>query len=522
MKNQHLLSAAIVAVFGLAVTGGAQAAVGDSAQTPLVVAWQGGATTLDPIMRSENTTYSWQRHIFDTLTFLARSGSIEPRIAVAWKNTAPDTWRITLRKNVKFQDGTAMTPEDVGESILDTANNPKSQLREFANAVSGYKVVDDHTLDVKFKQPDPIFPRHMANIPVMPEREIKKEGRAAFEQHPIGTGPYKFVSWLAQDHLIAEAWKGFWGKQPTFKYVKLESIPNSATRLAALLSGQIQVAEKVEPQDFARVKKSGKAYITMTNGVRVIYLAMDYWRKTDSAGMAKGEKNPFMDPRVRKAVYQSINVKALKDKIFNGAITPASQFMPPQLEAYDPSLKRLPYDPKAAKKLLAEAGYPHGFAVRLDAPNDRYLDDALVAQALGGMLQNVGINVTVNAVPKAVFFPQVNKGDFTMYMAGWGNADPISAYGSLFHCRDKAHGYGHVNRMHYCNPKADKLAEEASTTFDKAKRVKLERESFHVADREDFAYIPLYFEDVIAGVNDHIKWKSRPDELIFAWDMTRK
>lgn len=522
MKNQHLLSAAFVAVVGLTAAGGAQAAIGDSPQTPLVVAWQGGATTLDPIMRSESTTYSWQRHIFDTLTLLGPDGKIEPRIATAWKNTGPDTWRITLRSNVKFQDGSTMTPEDVGESILDTANNPKSQLRELANAASGYKVVNDHTLDVKFSRPDPLFPSHMSNIPVMPERLIKKEGRAAFDQHPIGTGPYKFVSWLAQDHLIAEAWKGFWGKQPDFKYVKLESIPNSATRLAALLSGQVQVAEKVEPQDFARVKKSGKAYITMTHGVRVIYLGMDYWRKTDSAGMAKGEKNPFMDPRVRKAVYQAINTEALKNKIFNGAITPAAQFTPSLSEFYDPSLKRVPYDPAAAKKLLAEAGYPHGFSVRLDAPNNRYLDDALVAQALGGMLEKIGLKVTVNAVPKAVFFPQMNKGNFTMYMAGWGTFDPIAEYNSMFHCRDKAHGFGHVNRAHYCNPKADKLMEKAAQTFDDKARVKLERQAYHIVEREDFAYPPLYFENVIAGVDNNIKWTSRPDELIFAWDMHRK
>ncbi|TAM87078.1 MAG: hypothetical protein EPN41_08680, partial [Candidimonas sp.] len=488
----------------------------------LVIAWQGGASTLDPIMRSENTNYSWQRHIFDTLTLLARDGSIQPRIATAWKFIAPNIWRITLRKDVKFQDGSVMTPEDVGESILDTGRNPKSQMRDFASAVSGYKVVDDHTLDVAFNLPDPIFPRHMSMIPVMPEALIKKEGRAVFEQHPIGTGPYKFVNWLPDDHLNVEAWKGFWGPQPVFKYVKLESIPNSATRLAALLSGQVQVAEKVEPQNFARVKSSGSAYLTITPGIRIIYLAMDYWRKTDSAGMKKGEKNPFMDPRVRQAVYQAIDVEGLKKEIFNDAITPATQFIAPQFESYDKNVKRLPYDPAAAKKLLAAAGYPHGFSLEFVAPNDRYLNDALVAQAIGGMLQNVGIDATVNAEPKTVFFPQVDKGNFTMYLAGWGTTDPISTYGALYHCRDKAKGYGHANRMHYCNPKTDKIFEGAAKTFEASKRIALEREIYHIADRQDFAYIPLYWEDVIAGVNDHVEWKSRPDELIFAWDMSRK
>lgn len=507
---------------GVAFSTSAAAAVGDSPQTPLVIAWQGGASTLDPIMRSENTHYSWQRHIFDTLTLLQRDGSIAPRIATAWKFIEPNTWRVTLREGVKFQDGSAMTADDVGESILDTGKNPKSQMRDFASAVSGYKVVDGHTLDVSFSRPDPIFPLHMSMIPVMPEALIKKEGRSAFDQHPIGTGPYKLVSWLPDDHMNVEAWEGFWGKQADFKYVKLESIPNSATRLAALLSGQVQVAEKVEPQNFERVKKSGSAYISIVPGIRIIYLAMDYWRKQDSAGMKKGEKNPFMDPRVRQAVYQAIDVEALKKEIFNGAITPATQFLAPQFESFEKDAKRLPYDPAAAKKLLAEAGYPKGFAFELLAPNDRYLNDALVAQAIGGMLENVGIEATVNAVPKTVFFPQVDKGDFTMYMAGWGTTDPISTYGSLYHCRNDAKGYGHVNRMRYCNAKNDEVFEKAAVTFDSDKRIALERQIYDTADRKDFAYIPLYWEDVIAGVTDSIEWKSRPDELIFAWDMHRK
>jgi peptide/nickel transport system substrate-binding protein len=518
----RLLGACGIAAGLLAASPAAQAAIGDTAQHPLVVAFKGGATTLDPIMRSETTTESWQRNIFDTVTILSPKGKPIPRIAVAWKNLAPLSWQLSLRPGVRFQNGTPMTAEDVGQSIMDAANNPKSQMREFVNDVTGYKVVNPTTLDVTFNRPDPLFPVHLSAIPVMPEALIKQEGRAAFAAHPIGTGAYRFVSWLAEDHLDLRAWKGYWGKPVAFKFVRLESIPNGATRLAALLSGQIEIAEKIDPDDFARVKNSGRARITSVPGTRTMYLAMDDWRKTGSPGMASGQKNPFLDPRVRKAVYEAIDVGLLRAKIFNNAATVATQFMPPLMESFDPGLKRFPYSLADARKLLAAAGYPHGFTVRLDATNDRYLEDSLVAQALAGMLQQVGITVQVNAIPKAVFFPQMNRGDFTFYLAGWGSVDPLSTWNSMFHCRNAKLGFGHVNREHYCSQAADALMAKAADSFDDAARIKLERAAYAIADRTDIAYIPLYFQDEIAGVANGVVWNERPDGLILAWQMHRK
>jgi peptide/nickel transport system substrate-binding protein len=505
----------------LIASAAARAAPGDSAAEPLVVAFKGGATTLDPIMRSETTTNSWQRQIFDTITILAPDGAVQPRIATAWKNLSPTEWQLTLRAGVHFQDGSAMTPNDVGRSILDAKDNPKSQYREYASGVSGYKVIDGHTISVTFAAPDPLFPTHLSQIPVMPEALIAKEGRAAFARHPIGTGPYRFVSWLAQDHLVLEAWSGFWGTQPAFRFVRLENIPEAATRLAALLTGQVEIAEKVDPADFARVRSSGRAYLSAVPGVRTMYLGLDVWRAADSAGMAANAKNPFMDSRVRKAVAEAINVPLIRDKIFNGAAAVATQYTPPGIESHDPSLQPTAYDPADARKLLAAAGYPHGFTMRLDSPNDRYLEDSVVAQAIGGLLGEVGITLKVNAIPKAIFFPQIDKGDFTMYFAGWSGTDPVSTWDAIFHCRDAKAGFGHVNRAHYCNPAADALMAKASQTFDDASRIALERKAYALAD-EDRAYMPLYYQDEVAGVANDVVWQERPDGLVFVWQMQRK
>jgi peptide/nickel transport system substrate-binding protein len=518
------MPALILAMLLLAVpqAGLSQARFGDAASSPLVVAFNGGAVTLDPIMRAENTSYAWQRHIFDTLTIQAPDGKPEPRIVTSWRIVGQNRWRLELRKGVRFHNGRAMTSQDVADSIMDAATNPKAQVRNYLVSVAKAEPAGPNAVEVTTKSPNPILPLDLTQIPLMPEEEIKRDGRGLFEAHPIGTGPYEFVGWLAQDHLDLKAWSGFWGPKPAFAYVKLQNIPNAATRLAGLLSGQIQVAEKIDPQDFDRVKRSGNAYITAVGGVRIIYLAMDYWRKTGTPGVPGGT-NPFMDPRVRRAVYQAIDVNALRDKIFNGAAVPATQWNAPAIESFDPSLKRLPYDPAASKKLLADAGYPNGFTVRLDAPNDRYLDDALVAQALAGMLKQAGITVQVNAVTKAIFFPNIDKGDFTMYLAGWGTVDPVSAWETLYHCKDSARGYGDVNREHYCNPKADAVMARAASIFDPKFRIRAEREGYEIAERSDFAYVPLYWEDVIAGVNNRVNWQSRPaDELLLAWMMTRK
>lgn len=515
--------AVVVSLVVTPLTASSQARVGDSASNPLVIAFNGGAVTLDPIMRAENTTFAWQRHIFDTLTIQdGRTGKVLPHILTSWKIVGQNRWRFEIRKGVKFQNGRAATSQDVADSITDTATNPKAQIRYYLVSVSKAEPDGPSAVIVTTNTPNPLLPLDLANVPLMPELEMKRDGRGFLDTHPIGTGPYEFVSWLAQDHLDLKAWSGYWGPKPAFTYVKIENIPNGATRLAALLSGQVQVAEKIDPQDFDRVKRTGNAYITAVSGVRIIYLAMDDWRKTDTPGVPGG-KNPFLDVRVRKAIYQAIDVNALRDKIFNGAAEPATQWTAKQLESYDPSLKRFPYDPAAAKKLLAEAGYPNGFTVRLDSPNDRYLDDSLVAQAIAGMLGNVGITVQVNAVTKAVFFPNMDKGDFTMYLAGWGPNDPISNWDAIFHCKDAAQGYGVTNREHYCNPKADQIMARAASIFDPTFRIPAEREAYRLADRRDMAYVPLYWEDVIAGVNNHIGWESRPaDELILAWMMTRK
>ena len=509
------------------------------AEKTFVVAYQGGAVTLDPHMRNETTTLAWQHHIFETPFFFNPEGKVVPVLAEKIELIDENTWKLYLKKGIKFHDGSEMTAEDVAFSILRAATHKKSQMKGYVGKVKDAQALDRYTVLIKTKVPDPLLPAHLDHAAVIPKAYLEKVGEEGFGKHPIGTGPYKFVSWLNTDHLNLEAFEDYWGEKPDFKKVKLVNIPNGATRVAALLSGEVDIAEKVLPQDFPRVERSGVASVKQTPGVRVIYIALDYWREYGSEGLPQGAKNPFLDPNARKAIYMAIDADTIVQKIMGGAATVAPQFLAPIHEGYNPKIQRFPYDPKAARGLLEDLGYGDTdgdgwlelptkdggrvpFKLRIDAPNDRYLNDAQIAQALANMLRKIGIQAEVNAVPKKVFFPNMTKGHFTMYMAGWGSMDSINTMLSMFHSKDEEGLYGRFNREHYKNPEVDRLIEEAAKTFDKAKREELLQQAMYIAMVEDVAYIPLHYENVIAGVRKGVRFTPRPDEYLHAFEARKE
>lgn len=487
----------------------------------LVIAFQGGAVTIDPHGRNETTTLGWQRHIFEPLTFFAPDGSLVPVLATGWENIDELTWHVDIRTDVLFHDGTPMTPEDVVFSMIRAAQDPNSQMRGGIGQVAEASVIDEDTVEVITSSPDPLLPRNLERVTVMPQALFEEQGEAFFE-NPIGTGPYVFVSWLTGDNLVLEAFPDYWGDQPDFANVRLVNIPNGATRVAALLSGEVDIAEKVLPQDFERVNNSGVATISQTPGQRVIYLTMDYERVEGSQGMLSDDPNPFVDPRARQAVYQAINVDAIVARVMGGAATVASQFDPPTNEGYNPAVTRLPYDIEAAQALLAEAGVETPIRIRLDAPNDRYLNDALIAQAIAGMLADIGIEVEVNTTPRAVFFPQLNEFDFTMFLAGWGSSNTVQTMRNLLHTRDtEGTGFGGTNRIRHSDPAVDALIAEAGAAFDPAERQQLLWEAMDIAQQQNFAYIPLHYENVIAGVSNDVDYTARYNEYILAAEVSR-
>lgn len=509
IRRSHALTALLALSFG-------SGALAES----LNIAYQGGAVTLDPHYRRETVTMNWQRHLFDTITTIDAAGKVKPGIARAWRPEGNDRWVLSLREGVKFHDGTPLTPADVVFSIERALNDPKSQFRSNIQAIKSAKATGKNTVEIITDKPDPLMPLHLSQIAVVPEKYVKAQG-ANWANKPVGTGPYKFVSWLAEDHLNLKSNPAYWGGAPKFEDVKLVSIPNSAARLAALLSGQVQIADKIAPQDVPRVEAANNFYVTQEPSTRVIYLTMDQGNKENSPGVGPGP-NPFANPKVRQAVAYAIDKDLIVKSIMGGFAAPANQYVASITPGYDKNLKGFKADPEKAKKLLAEAGYPNGFDVRLDVPNDRYLNDALIGQAVGGMLKRVGINVKVNAVPKAVFFPQMDKGDFSMYIAGWSGSDGVETLQSQVMCKDAKEGLGTFNRAGYCNPEVDKLVRRASSTFNATERDKLLSQAMRTSLLDDVFWVPLHYEQVVQGVSDKLKWDARGDEYIFAWDVKPK
>lgn len=515
MRKIRLIASATLLLY--AMLSGVVSAQADE----LVIGFQGGAVTLDPHMRAETTTISWQLHVYESLTYLERDGSISPKLATEWENEDENTWLFTLREGVKWQDGSDFTAEDAAYALERALNHPESEMKQYLTAVSNVEVINPSTIRINTSTPDPLMPLHLSQVRIVSKAFTEETGDSGMTGQAMGTGPYRVVSYSNEDNVVLERFEDYWGDAPSFENVRLVNIPNGSTRVAALLSGEIDVAEKILPQDFPRLERDENVYITQIAGNRVIYLTMDFSCSENCPGSnLEGGTNPFADPQVRRAVYQAIDVDAIIERIMGGAAAPATQFIAPATTYYDEGIERFSYDPEEAQRLLAEAGYPDGFSVRLDAPNDRYLNDALVAQAVGGLLGDIGIQVEVNAIPKAVFFPQIDEGDFLLYIAGWSSSDVVSTYNAQIHTKDDEVGYGFANRVGYTNPETDKLIEQVNIEFDEARRVELINQINEQALNKDVAWVPLHVENVIAGVREGVVFEANPSEYLLAWEMS--
>jgi peptide/nickel transport system substrate-binding protein len=483
------------------------------------IAFQGGATNLDPISRLETLSINWQQYIFDTVTRLGPRGEVKPGIAQAWKNDSPNQWTFVIRRGVKFHDGTPLTAKDVVFSLTRALTDPKSQFKSTITAVKGATAPNALTVVVTTDRPDPLLPAHLGGIAVVSEQQVKNTPDWA--QKPVGSGPYVFKSWLAQDNLTLEVNPNYWGGKPGLERVKLVNIPNPSARLAALLSNQVQLAEKINPQDVTRLQGTPNFRVSTAPSTRVIYLAMDY-RKTGSPGVGADKPNPFANVKVREAVARAVNRSAIINTVMGGLATPATQFNAPFVDGFDRAIKPPAYNLEAAKKLMADAGYADGFELRLDATNDRYLNDALIAQAVAGMLGQIGIKTRVNAVSRTVLFPQLDRGEFSAFIGGWGSSDVIGTLISQAMCKNPKEGWGAVNRTGYCNPDVDNAVLQAASSFNAGERKRLISSAVRQAILKDYLWVPLHLENVIHGVSDRYAYTARGDEYIYAWEIRAK
>src|SRR5687767_1743718 len=404
----------------------------------LSVALGGDVTSIDPHFHNLTPNNNVGAHIFDTLVMKEAGGKIKPGLAESWRVVDELTWEFKLRKGVKFHDGSDFTAADVVFSLerVPTVPNSPSPFTIYSKQITEKIVVDPLTIRLKTATPYPLMPTDMATILIVSSRAAKGAATEDFNsgKATIGTGPFRFVRWQKGDRIELARNESYWGTKAPWDRAIFRIITSDPTRVASLLAGEVRAIENVPTADLAKVAKNPDLSLYRVVSLRLMYVHLDSARDkspfvTDKAGRPL-EKNPLKDVRVRRAISKAINRQALVERIMEGAARATSQLMPDGTFGFNPGLKVEEYDPAGARKLLAEAGYPDGFGLTIHGPNNRYVNDEQVTQAIAQMFTRVGIVTKVDTMPAAVFFSRGSKLDFSAMLVGWG-ADTAEASSPL-------------------------------------------------------------------------------------------
>ena len=514
MNFKQTLSAALVAT-ALATLGTA------SAQT-VRIGNQGDALSMDPHSLNESLQLSVTGNVYEPLVTRDKDLNLIPALATGWKQTSSTVWRFELRKGVQFHDGTPFTADDVLFSIA-RASGDGSDMRTYTNDIKEVRKIDSHTVEIETKAPFPILPAQLSFLYIMSKKWSEEnqatrpvdrrkgvENAASFRAN--GTGPFRLRERQPNVKTSFVRNGNYWGKiEGNVVNVEYTPIGNDATRVAALLSGQVDVIEPVPVQDVARINAGGKAKVMQGPELRWIFLGMDQKRDELLYSNVKG-KNPFKDKRVRQAFYQAIDINGIQKNVMRGAATPAALLIGPGVSGYDASIdKRLPYDVEAAKKLLADAGYPNGFEVGMNCPNDRYVNDSNVCQAVASNLARIGVKVNLQAETKGTYFPKILRRDTSFYLLGWSPStyDAHNVLNAIIRCVDDK-GAGQFNLGSYCNPKVDELTLKIASETDQAKRNAMIKEAYTIHS-EDIGHLPLHQQALAWGVGNNVQLIQRAD-----------
>ncbi len=487
-------------------------------------------TSLDPHFHNLSPNNGMSKHFFDPLVKQDEQQRLKPGLAESWKPLDDTTWEFKLRKGVKFHDGSDFTADDVIATFKRVPNVPNSpsSLGIYTRPIKEAIAVDKYTLRLKTDKPYPLLPNDLSGIQILPRKVADTAKTEDFNSGKamIGTGPYKWLEYVSGDRVVMTVNDKYWGTKPAFAKVRYRMISNSAARVAALLAGDVQMIEGVPTADIERLKKDSRLTVASAVSNRLIYLHMDSAREknspfvTDVSGKPL-EANPFRDPRVRKAVSKMIDRDAIVSRIMEGQAQSAGQLLPDFFFGTSKRLKPEKYDPEGAKKLLAEAGYPNGFGVTLHTPNNRYINDERVAQAVAQFLTRGGIPTKVDAMPSAVFFPRGTKLEFSLLLAGWGaeTGETSSPLRSLLATFDAAAGMGTANRGRFSDAGVDALLGTAIATIDDTKRGFMLAAAAEKAVGELTGLVPLHYEVSSWAMRKGLSYKARADQYTFAFEV---
>ena len=488
----------------------------------LTVGLTSDAVNLDPQAGEELSSNILFYHIYDPLVRRNADLTFGPGLAESWELTDDTTWVFKLRTGVKFHNGEELKASDV---VFTLDRLKKSLMANLGANIASFKAIDDHTVEIKTPRPYAVLPNDLAAVLILNEKYVKEAGDEQADLKPIGTGPYKLVEWVKEDHIKLEANKDYYAGPAKLDTVVFRPITNGATRTAALLTGEVDVIQDLNVRDVERIKTDERYKVLTRPSLLNVVLSIDQREKSPTIDL---DKNPMTDRRVREAMVRAIDVSAINKVIMNGLSTPSEQYVPASHTGYldGASFRDMyPFDPGKAAALMAEAGYADGFTVTLDATNNRYVNDQQIVQALASMLGKIKINLKLNLMPKSNFFSyiRVPSDKSSLIMSGWDvpSGDGGSMYSVMFYSRGKKEGYGQVNRGSYSNAQVDALIDKADATSKLVERDALLQQATKIL-MTDIPMIPIHYEQDLYAAKTNVNITPRADKFLWAYEIDVK
>lgn len=458
-------------------------------------------SAIDPHFALVGANQAIAQHIFDAIVGSDETLRPVPGLT-SFSNPAPDVWEFRVREDARFHDGAPVTAEDIRASIARMPNVPNSPAPfvRLSGAIASVEVVDPRTIRLRSRGPDPSIVLNAMTAYVIPARIAAEATTADFNagKAAIGSGPWRFGEWQRGAFLRLSRNDSYWGPKPAFAAVRIRFMANDAARLAALLADDVDLIDAVPPGEIPRLRTRPELHVTAAGSSRVIYLALDQANDVSPFVTARDGRplaaNPLKDVRVRRALTAAINRTAIVGRILSGAAAATGQLAVPGQVGFDPDLGPPAFDAAAARRLLAEAGYPDGFRITLHSPNNRYVEDDKTAQAVAQFWARIGLEAQVEVMPSNVFFTRAGKREFSAFLIGFGHSagDAWLGLSQVVHSYDAARGLGGLNRTRYSNPAVDALLEEARGVLDAPVRDRLLREVQRLAFQQDVAILPLH------------------------------
>ena len=497
------------------------ALAGMASAEDLTIGVRSGAESMDPHFSAIGINVSAMKNVYETLTSRDNNLQLQPGLAESWEPVDELTWRFTLRPGVTFHDGSTLDAADVVHSVerIPLAAGPDGGLVTYTRRIVEATAVDDLTVEFKTDSPAATLPLDLTRLFVIPSEIALDTPVSEFNSGAaaIGTGPYKLESWAAKGDMVVVPFEGYWGEPAKWDKVTFSEISNDSARVAALLSGRVDMINYAPPTDVARIRSESELEVFSGPSVYIFMLFPDYRDETPRVRAKDGSPlaaNPFQDIRVRQAISLGVNREAIASRVMEDLATPASQIITEGFFGWSPTSAELGYDLDQAKALLAEAGYPEGFQVDLHCTSDRLPMDGDICAALGPMLARIGIDATVNATPRAVYFPAQSGGEYSLMMNGWGSLTGEASYilSSMVHTKEADGAFGVFNHFSYSNAEIDALVKEALGTIDADARKALLEQAMALT-MEDLMAIPIVNLSAIwAGNKTKLTYLPRADE----------